>query len=61
MTTSTALINRAYDHALDCQPESMSIIIELVAEYEIAVKQAIRLERILHEIIKQDEVQRGTE
>lgn len=55
MTTSTALINRAYDHAMASTPKTMAIIIELVAEYEIAVKQAIRLERILHEMIKEME------
>jgi hypothetical protein len=61
MTTSTALINRALDHAIDKDPETLKIIIDLVTEYRIAINHALRIERILHEMIKQDEGQRGTE
>ena len=55
MTTSTTLINRALDHAIDKDPETLRIIIDLTVEYKIAVNHALRVERILHEMIKETE------
>lgn len=55
MTTSVALINRALDHALNKDPETLRVIIDLTVEYGIAVRQALKVERILHEMIKEAE------
>ena len=55
MTTSTALINRALDHAIDKDPQTLRIIIELVGEYRIAVDHALKLEETIKAYMKDGE------
>lgn len=55
MTRSEKLIARALDFAIDKDAETFGLIIDLVTEYEIAVKQALKVERALHNMIKESE------
>lgn len=55
MTTSRLLIEKALDFAIDKDPETLRIIIELVVEYNIAVKQALQAEDTIKRFVKDAE------
>ncbi len=55
MTTSADLINRALDHAIDKDPATLKLIIDLVVEYKIAVNQALQLEETIKAYMKDGE------
>ena len=55
MTTSTALINKALEHAIYEKPETLRIIIELVGEYRIALDHALKLEETIKAYMKDGE------
>jgi hypothetical protein len=61
MTRSSDIIARALDFALDKDPATLRVIIDIAVEYKIAVDHALKIERVLHEMIKDGEGQRGTE
>ena len=61
MTRNEILIQQALDHAMDKDPETLRFILELANELKISAAHTLRIERVLHEMIKDVEGQRGTE
>lgn len=49
------LIRRALDHAIDKDPETLKIVIDLVVEYKIAVNHALKLEETIKAYMKDGE------
>jgi hypothetical protein len=55
MTRSTLIIERALDHAMDKDPETLRIMIELTGEYRIAINQNLELEKAIKAFMKDGE------
>jgi hypothetical protein len=55
MTRSSDIIARALDFALDKDPATLRVIIDIAVEYKIAVDHALKIERVLHTMIKESE------
>ena len=55
MTRSEIIISDAIDFAIDKDPATLRVIIDLIVEYRIAVKQALKLERVIHSMVKDTE------
>ena len=55
VTRSEMIISDALDFAIDKDPATLRVIIDLIVEYKIAVKHALKLESAIHSMVKDTE------